>query len=324
LSRVPCFSRVVPVSGVAMRIEDLKRWHWIVLGLAVGLGISYWRGSIDAEMALRGYDSLDVAAFERNLTATSRDGRPLLRNIRVYPAEEGVYWVAAEELPERGGRRRGGWDGWRRNRNQPNADQPAPQAEYNPVMVRTTTPFVPRNNPQAPTNPNYTVVDYLTEMKSQHPGLDFSNRWWDKDPLRSTIWALAGVLVIGGIWPSIINLLIGAGLGHRTEKKESEYDLSRFGKEEPAPVAKAEPTAAELEKLRQLEAELERNLAASGLSAQNLDAPAAGTDVSSAPAEQPLRVLTSGPVESPATDDKPPEDKHYAGEFYPTVTHVKK
>lgn len=271
---------------------------------------------MDAELSLRGHDSLDLASFERNITRTARDGRPLIRNIRIHAGEEGVYWVSAEELPTRGGR--GGWGlfGRRRDRGQP--DAPA-DAQYNPVMIRTVTPFIPTINPPAQVDPNYTVADYLLEVKSANPGVDYSHRWWDEEPLRSAIWALGGAVVIGGIWPSIISLLIGAGFARKSEK-DPDYDLSRFGKgQTPATMpAKAEPTEAELARLRQLEEELERNLAA------GVETPPADSSTESTPAAQPLRVLSAGPIEPAASTEKPPEDKQYSGEFYPTVTHVKK
>lgn len=293
-----------------MRIEDLKRWHWIVVGVAVGVGISLWRGSIDAEIAMAGRSTLDLGEFHRLLERETRSGEPMVKNIAVYPAGQGVYWISADQLRRRG---RG------RDRDR--------EVRYVPVKIRATTPFVPPENPASSTggtDANYTVVDYLNSAKAKNPNIDFSTRWWDQEPLRTTLFAGGGAMLIGGAWPSLINLLIGAGYAKRSEKKQPEYDLSRFGKGAPEPSPAAHhPHASEedLAKLRAVEAELEKNLAggAIGVSAAPIDAPA----TSNHPVDAPIRELKGGPVEI-AVPEQPKETKEYAGEYYPTVTHVKK
>lgn len=294
------------------RIEDLKRWHWLVIGVAVGVGISLWRGSIDAETALAGRSTLDVGEFERLLTRQTRSGQPMLKNIQVYPVGDGVYWLSAEQLRTRGGRRWGGGGG------------DDDEQQYVPVKIRATTPFVPRANASSPNaDPNGTIVDYLASLKASNPNVDYASRWWDVEPMRTALFAAAGAMLIGGVWPSLINLLIGAGYGKRSEKKEPEYDLSRFGQgmEESPAMRKPAATTEDLAKLRALEAELEKNIAggAAGTTAPTSDPPAS----SERRVESPVRKLTGGPVEL-AVPEQPKEEKHYAGEYYPTVTHVKR
>src|SRR5687767_9054104 len=111
-----------------MRIEDLKRWQWAVAGILLGLLVSYWRGSEGMEDVLAGRSTIEIAEFQKLLTVRTRAGKPAIKDIRIYPAEDGVYWVLAEQV-NRFGRhdgRHGGND------------------DYLPVKVRTATPFVSR------------------------------------------------------------------------------------------------------------------------------------------------------------------------------------
>jgi hypothetical protein len=221
-----------------MRIEDIRRWQWLIIGVLLGLFVCWWRGSAGAEQALAGRSTLDTGEFEQMLHRPGRDGAPRIRNIRAYPVGDGVIWLGAEYNERRGGR----WWGRRRG----GRDGDGGEERWIPVKIRTVTPFVPRINPPANTDPNYTVIDYLAELEAKNPNVGFAANWWDAEPARSITWAAGGALIVGGIWPTIINLLIGAGYGHRSQKKEPDYDLSRFGNGGPeaaAPV-KAEPSEA--------------------------------------------------------------------------------
>lgn len=157
-------------------------------------------------------------------------------------------------------------------------------------------------------DPNYSVAEFLAAMKRQNPRIAFANAWWERPAVLYATWACVGVLVIGGIWPFVLNLLVGAGYGQRLPK-EKEYDLSRF-KSEPEPrivekQASGEPLDAA--HLAELEEELRRSLASQGSQG---DRP---------PAEpEPLRELAGTPqvAPAPAADE---EQKDFRGEFYPVA-----
>ena len=138
-------------------------------------------------------------------------------------------------------------------------------------------------------------------------------------------------MLLAGLCPPLIGVLTGAGTGRRHDEKEKkpEYDLSRFGKGKPGRSIAAKPqvTEQDLEHVRELDAELERRLAA----ARATDGTTLTGAAASGPAdadnrtkpEQPVQKLSAGPLEAPAIDDKPKKPKRYGGEFYPTETHVK-
>jgi hypothetical protein len=124
------------------------------------------------------------------------------------------------------------------------------------------------------------------------------------------------VLLIGGVWPSVISLMVGAGLGFQGEEKGPEYDLERFKAEAEAKKAAGHvATPQELAHLRELEEELEKKLAAqrAGLPMpEDEEAVPAGT-----------KKLDGGPLEA-FVENKPAEEHDYKGEFYPVDRHVNK
>jgi len=296
-----------------MRIEAFKRWQWAVLGLGLGLLISFWRGLVGSEAALDGRMTLDTIEFERLLARGSIDGKPLLRDIEVYPMPDGSFWITAEQLLTDKTRDR-------------------PEDRYVPVRVHAPTPYVPTLNRPAKPDPKFTVIDYLKAMKAKTPVADFSTRWWDREPIRSVLFAAVGLALLGGAWPMLIPLLTGVEPTQRRggdrRRAEPQYDLSRFGRSKPepasTPAAHRGLSQDEIEKLRQLEAELERSLRSRQEDATDSSATAAGKDKSVTPPPPTIRPLTAAPLEQPTVPEKPKEHKEFAGEFYPTETHVKK
>ena len=197
-----------------------------------------------------------------------------------------------------------------------------------PVKVPAKTPFITATTKPAKIDPNFTVVDYLKSARAKNPQVGFSTRWWAHEPFRSVIFALVGMALLGGICPPLIGVLTGAGFSWREKKpKEPEYDLSRFGKSKPQPQkpGKHQPTEQEIAHLRELEAELEQKLASkddTGVAVAPGEDDAPSSAAASGKTEQPVKKLTSGPLEAVA-DDKPKQLKRFSGEFYPTETHVK-
>src|SRR5262249_757907 len=124
------------------------------------------------------------------------------------------------------------------------------------------------------------------------------------------------ILLVGGVWPSIVSLMVGAGLGFNKEDEGPEYDLNRFKHEEDKKkAAAAQPTAADVKHLHDLEDELGKKLAAQ---AAGQPIPEDAPDQAAA-----VRKLDGGPLQQ-VVDDKPPEDHDYKGEFYPVDRGPKK
>src|SRR5207248_1549758 len=132
--------------------------------------------------------------------------------------------------------------------------------------------------------------------------------WWYLPWAIALLWGGGAVVLIGGIWPTALNLMIGAGLGRKKEK-EPDYDLDRFkGGPEPAaaPSGRVAPTAADHQQLKALEESLQRNIAAS---AAHADQPTQATAGKEQPAT--VRKLDGGPVELTAEQRKEQEDREY-------------
>jgi hypothetical protein len=70
-----------------MGIEDLKRWHWAVLGAALGLGVAYVLVGIGTDQLVAGSRAITVAPkdFETYLHEAPVLGYPRTRHVRVYP-----------------------------------------------------------------------------------------------------------------------------------------------------------------------------------------------------------------------------------------------
>jgi hypothetical protein len=150
-------------------------------------------------------------------------------------------------------------------------------------------------------------VDFLRLLRTAGV-VSYTDAWWRTYP--AATWVGGSVLLIGVVWPTVINLL---AFGRLTRPREEKgIDLSKV--KNPAAPAPAGPSAEDLEHLHELEAELEAKLAGA--------APPA-------PAEQPTpprraAVLTTAPA-GPAPADVPHDDTVFgakADDFYPTERHA--
>lgn len=155
---------------------------------------------------------------------------------------------------------------------------------------------------------NYTVLNYLAAIKRNNPQVVYRTAWWEKPTVLYTLYATGGVVVIGGIWPVVLRLLLGAGFG-RHAPAEEPYDLSRFGgrpeSKIAAPARPGEPL--DTEALDALEQELRRSLSQHAMAS---DKPPCETRPVS-----PLNAIASDVAAAAPSD----EHKEYQGEYYPVV-----
>ncbi|HMO25811.1 MAG TPA: hypothetical protein PKB10_06035 [Tepidisphaeraceae bacterium] len=290
-----------------MRIEDLKRWHWALIGAFVGLVLGYVFSNLEPTDPGR---SLSMVDFQRAARQVSRnpatEGMPTLRKIVVYPPEQGAYGkpvhrVHFEQLHFAAG-------------------DPT-KWEYRASHLKAEVPFVRDND-----NPNNTVIDFLEAAKKDNDKLSYRLAWERQGAAMYGMFVGGGVLLIGGVWPTVINLLVGAGLGKRGEKKP-DYDLNKFGKlsadEEAAMLGATTSgkavTQADQDKLKSMVDDLERAIGPGGAT----DRESTATDTSH---DQPIRKLDGKPLESAAVPSgASDESKDYKGEYYPVArpTHKK-
>src|SRR5688500_7741740 len=222
-----------------MHVQDLKRWHWAVIALVVGLALSYVWSSVEWDENLPTIGQRD---FETGLT-TPYPREKHLANVTVMPPQEGKYKVVAEQV---------------RNTKTPGV------IDLRPVAYMADTPYKEgawRNDNVEHAN----VREFLASMQKNHPnaGIEYRYAWYRETWAIYLLWTGAALLLIGGVWPSVISLMVGAGLGFHPEEKGPDYDLERFKAEaEKKKAAGHVPTEAELAHLRELEDELEKKLAA--------------------------------------------------------------
>ncbi|HZZ44279.1 MAG TPA: hypothetical protein VFE58_15195 [Tepidisphaeraceae bacterium] len=289
-----------------MSIANVKRWQWVAMSLVVGPMLAFMN-SLGEPGA--GLVPTSAPEFEQNVLRHDVPGDlPRIKNIVVYPAEVGangtpVYLVTLDEAVFDSANK-----GWNYKKSKFEAD--VPYVSYNGngrhmTAIRTAHPDKSR-----------TILTALNEIVAKNPTVKYQYAWWEEPKWSYGLWTAGSVLVIGGIWPVLLSLLVGAGLGPKVEEKE--YDLERFGKSEeeevkPEPVKK-EMSEEDRDKLTEQLDRLEKNI---GSAAVMTDVPAPSGVMAAGPA--PIRQLSGGPVEVAVGASKEDEDKEYKGEFYPVA-----
>jgi hypothetical protein len=275
-----------------MQVQDFKRWHWLVIALGVGLALSYVWSSVEWDENL---PTIGQREFEAGLTiAYPTQGH--LENVTVMPlGVDGAFKVVAEQV---------------RNTKTPGV------IDLRPVAFRADVPYKAGMwRGEGEEHPN--VLEFLKKTKEVTPEVKFRYAWYRETWAIFMLWTGASVLLIGGVWPSVVSLMVGAGLGLQREEKGPDYDLSRFKSEADPAGEHRDLTAAEIAHMRELEAELERKL-----EAQRLGMPIPEDEPVGATAAAPQK-LDGGPLEAAAID-KPAEEHEYRGEFYPVDRHLPK
>jgi hypothetical protein len=287
-----------------MRASDIRQWQWVIISLIVGAGVGYifQRAGEDLN-GTYGDQLVSQRRFEESLLKLEQ-GRPRFTDVAVHkqmvPDPKGgtkaVYVVAGRfyEHPKRGvGKVEPGW---------------RPKFFLADIPYKPATDLGRLGKPEAvqkfTATAQPTVVDYL-DLLGEARGVQYTNAWWRTMGLKS--WMICSFLVIGVVWPILINLLEYGSL--RRPKEEKGIDLSQVKAHEEKP-AEAAISDEDLDRLNALEAELEKNLA------EAAPVPAA------APAADPkaVRKLTTAPLK-PATVAQSAEQKAFAAkqnDYYPT------
>jgi hypothetical protein len=272
-----------------MHVQDLKRWHWVAISVVVGLLLSFaWSAAGDPERL-----SISPRDFETGL-AGPRNRVGAFIDVTVFPAHEGKNQVYGRLI---------------------RPTTIADKGDAQPCVMPADIPYKAglwRGQPEDYPN----VIAYLQSMKKENPTLTFRYAWWRETWAIYALWTCASVLLIGGVWPTVVSLMIGAGLGLTGEEKGPDYDLSRFKSEAAKQAAKKGPTDADLQHLHELEDELEKKLAA-----QRAGMPIPEDQPAQTPAA--VKKLDGGPLEN-AAPAKPGEEHEYRGDFYPVDRGVKK
>jgi hypothetical protein len=250
---------------------------------------------------------LSTVDFQRAARQVSRnpatEGMPLLRNIVVYPPEQGAYGKPVHRVHF--------------DLLHFAADDPT-KWEYRPSHLKAEVPFVRDGS-----NPENTVIDFLEAAKADNDKLSYRLAWERQGGMMYAMSVGGGVLIIGGIWPTIINLMVGAGLGKRGEKKP-DYDLNKFKMSAEEEAAMLGATAAsktvtqeDHDKLKSMVDDLERAIGP-GRGGER------GAAVDGTSHDEPVRKLDGKPLETAATTQAEDEPKDYKGEYYPVARSTRK
>jgi hypothetical protein len=253
--------------------------------------------------------------FERDLLSyhgARRGSVPVLRNFTIYPPDgQGQVWLTGEKLVK--------VEPVRPDPKDPDRLLPA-EAHYGKFFMRVPQPYAAALHYDGPPDPNLTIEKYLGHLKATRPEAKFEYHyaWWKQKSLGGAAGMAAGLVLIGGVWPTVLGLLAGAGFG-RPPRPEKAYDLDRFSHApDPAKPAAAsaspEQDAALHHHIEELEDELLANLRRSD--AIRREEPLED--------ERPVRDLKTSPLEPAPVADKKGEDVEFTGEFYPVAHKVAK
>jgi hypothetical protein len=286
-----------------MTIASVRRWQWIVLGIVVGFLLRTVRDLNGANLGQFGDAINDPLRFERALATTIAE-RPAFKDVRVYRQvirddaggeSRAVHVVTGKYCNGEIDSRDGGYH-WR-----PAvfiAPIPYGHASYLPDILGTEA--VARYE----AIPSPTVLSFL-EALSADKGTHYTHAWWDSYP--TVTWFGGSVVLIGVVWPTVINLLVFGKLVRPRTEKGTDLRKVRASVATSGPALGAQD---DLEQLQRLEVEMQARLEA------GLDVP---TSASSKGAPPPIVKLESAPVEpAMAIDAGAKEFAAKPDDFYPT------
>lgn len=272
-----------------MDLVSLKHWQWAIIGVFVGTLIGFsWMG-FPAEVPR----SADANDFKRELGVVSSGNpfpatkdRPRIINIVVMPPEEDndgklVYPVTYDRLGV-------------------NAKD---ELVYRAEGLYARTPFDRQDS----------IVDYLKRRE-----IAFSDRTGAGKYRPVAYGAAIGLLAVGFVWPTLINLMVGAGIAKpkpREEKKAYATGTQNDGTIKDKKHGVNAKDVADLNALNdKLEASVAKGLKSGGSRVQASEVDEIVSKLMSSGSAQ----NTSDPTATPVTTQND-EPKDYKGEWYPVA-----
>jgi len=316
-----------------MDLQDLKRWHWMVIGLLAGI---LWAMS----QLFYGFlpDGETVGGTFEMMLMTTRDAPAFVDFSNVYVTDVQIHPPVTDDGPAANASATRGsiqWvtgtmvsRGFRRETR---------EWRTRSFRYKAAVPFAPTDrfnfiaNDWVPNGRLKKVPGYVKPTATEYPSIryyfDELNRkygsasmpyryiWWQSRLAVMTLYPLGGLLLIGGIWPTVIALMVGAGLGAKA--KPETFDLSRYKNGTTADATKGVlVTEQDRERLAAMNAELEKNL--------QVNAKPTGT-VSASPTAPAIRKLEGESTDvSKLSEQKPQAAKAFGAsrtDFYPTEIH---
>src|SRR5262245_8291427 len=238
-----------------MGIERFKRWQWVLIGALVGIALAYMWTNLAT--SIEGLKSSDPVAFERDVTLKDdSSGLPFVTSIVIHPAEDSFDGPVNVVTYKRLARDRSGRVGWLSKRM-------VAKIPYTPVIPGRVEP-----------TEGMTIQGYLEALARSDNTVRYHYGWWLEPKKAAIIGSLLGMLVIGGVWPSLLNVMVGAGLGRRADAEEEARKKSGFdwgslvrASKKAAPVGAGRPqvSSADRQHLQDVADAYERGLAGSAV-----------------------------------------------------------
>jgi hypothetical protein len=233
-----------------MRLERVQRWQWMAISVVVGAALAYARrDDPEALLSRLGEGVADQQWFEQQLQrrVPLADGStvPAFGRLTVYPLtltgrgqRPHVHVVAGMALVE---------DRPRRPQLLPTTiptSVPAGVGKLRPFFYIAPVPFQPLADRQAGKSPAEwaTVRDYLNGLKPH--GVTYAYAWWADARYAAAAWVCGSFLLLGVVWPTIVNLLAYGTLGRPHEEKGVSLWRVKTSRAEssPRPTAMPAPT----------------------------------------------------------------------------------
>lgn len=276
-----------------MQLRNVRRWQWIVIGVAAGAMFG----------AIRQNPPEDLSRYERVITGRREFENALIAEFQgvrrftkltVYPgrfddgggAGRAVHIVAGSYF-----------------------DGQVENIDGNACAVWRRACFVAERPYEGVEDKRVhaTVMAFLDTLSSG--GSRYAYAWWREPLWAIVLWATAGMVAVGLIWPTIINLLAFGSIFRPREEKG--FDLGKAPAT--APPRPADPTSEDMEKLARLDAQMESKLASDAARVPEPEAPPAA----------PVRQLLATKLDESASPDGA-DEKSFGqdkDDFYPTELH---
>jgi hypothetical protein len=274
-----------------MLFQRITRWHWIAISVVVGVTLGGLNRLNREDWSSTYGESLSKMQFAEAI-ARGSTGIGHLSHLVIYSEEiqlgpgnrQQVHIVSGQydESPS------------------PNASRPAASATR--VCFVAEIPFIPPIGAVSVPSSS-TVLDYLDRMQ-----IPYIYAWWRDPKTAMSIWTTGSILLIGVVWPSLLNLLAYGSIFVPAAKVGVVADHPSGSSSGKSATPLSEQERAELE---QLQSEMTKNLENNPPDA----APLAAMRSEAAPCE-----LSVNPLDSPTSVPDGPaiEFGIKQEDFYPT------
>ncbi len=304
-----------------MHLEDLKFWHWTIIGLLAGALFGAVKLSQGPWFDKEGIETLDQPTFDleaagsqaglrrdRQLVQRYNGDEPLLRNLVVHAPVMGEpthsYWVTGEYHRIYEDHKKPG-------------DLSSPVVTWGEWVTFKYRAPAPYRAAEGAPGRYATVAAFLSaaEKKAPHP-IPYRFAWWEQSMPTIVLPTISGILIIGIAWPLTLGLMQGAGLARAPSAGTVLPKNRNLSGAKKAP----KDHSADDKKLAELNAQMDKALAGFGANTVTAVSKDSTEDAAAAAPAGPKKLPGAAPPAA-ATPAKTKEQREldYNREFYPIV-----